>query len=60
MQNIHVGRYDNPRATGWAGWIEPGDRSWIAFIDLEGHPTFYLERDETGAVVTRDEAGDQT
>lgn len=58
MQNINVRRYSDPKAVGgWAGWIEPADRSWIAFIDTDGSPRFFLERDESGAVVTRDESG---
>ena len=57
MQNIHVKRYSDPTAVGYAGWIEPADRSWIAFIDLDGRATFFLERDATGAVVKRDESG---
>lgn len=57
MQNIHVGRYSNAHDIGWAGWIEPNDKSWIAFIDLDGRPTFFLERDATGAVVKRDASG---
>lgn len=53
MQNITVGRYKNPQNVGWAGWIEPEDKSWIAFVDLEGHPVFFLCRDpNTGAVVS--------
>ncbi len=51
MQSINVRRYSNPKAVGWAGWIEPEDRSWIAFIDLEGRPLFFLNRDpKTGEV----------
>ena len=51
MCNIHIGRYRHPQSVGWAGWIEPEDLSWIAFIDLEGNPTVFLDRDsETGAV----------
>lgn len=51
MQNIVVGRYSQPQRVGWQGWIEPSDKSWIAFIDLEGKPLFYLSRDpDTGAV----------
>lgn len=52
MGNIIVGRYRDPelRKT-WQGWIEPEDRSWIAFVDANGQPTFFLDRDpETGAV----------
>ena len=52
MNNIVVGRYQHPQQVGWAGWIEPEDRSWIAFVDLEGHPVFYLNRDPgTGAIL---------
>lgn len=54
MQDIKVSRYENPKATGWAGWIEPADGSWIAFIDLEGRPRFYLNRDATGRVLPDD------
>ncbi len=51
MSNIHVGRYKYPKSVGYAGWIEPEDMSWIAFIDLKGIPTFYLDRNpKTGAV----------
>jgi hypothetical protein len=51
MQNVHVKRYANPQQVGWAGYLEPEDRSWIAFIDLEGRPVFFLDRDpKTGAV----------
>lgn len=56
MQNIIVKRYDDPKAVGgWAGWIEPEDKSWIAFIDTNGAPKFYLHRDPvTGAVLPDD------
>lgn len=55
MQNIHVGRYSNPQKVGWEGWLEPDDRSWIAFVDLAGRPVFYLHRDpQTGAVLDED------
>lgn len=51
MTDIRVGRYDNPAQIGWQGWIEPDDKTWIAFVDNEGKPTFFLDRDpETGAV----------
>jgi hypothetical protein len=56
MQNIKVGRYEKP--VDYAGWIEPEDRSWIAFIDMRGRATFFLERDETGAIVRRNEDGE--
>lgn len=48
--NVH--RYSNPSDVGWAGWIEPDDKSWIAFIGLDGLPVFFLNRDpKTGAVI---------
>ncbi len=51
MNNIIIGRYFSPQAVGYAGWIEPEDKSWIAFIDLQGQPQFFLNRDQqTGAV----------
>ncbi len=35
----------------WQGYIEPDDRSWIAWIRHDGVPLVYLDRDpETGAV----------
>lgn len=57
MQDIVVRRYPNPTEIGWAGWIEPRDLAWIAFIDLQGRPVFYLHRDpETGAILPDDPA----
>lgn len=57
MQSINVKRYSDPVAVGYAGWIEPADKGWIAFIDLDGRPTFFLNRDpETGAVLSDDPA----
>ncbi len=55
MQSISIKRYPSPRDTGWAGYLEPEDKSWIAFIALDGKPTFYLNRDPaTGAVLPDD------
>jgi hypothetical protein len=52
MKDIIVNRYKNPKEIGWAGCIEPSDKSWIAFIDLAGRPLFFLHRDPTtGAVI---------
>lgn len=60
MGNIVVGRYGPNEGTvepdgsirqNWQGWIEPEDLSWIAFIDMEGKPTFFLNRDENGGVI---------
>lgn len=39
MQNIHVRRYKD--AHNFQGSIEPDDRSWIIFIDKDGHATFW-------------------
>lgn len=39
MQNIHVRRYKD--AHNFQGSIEPEDRSWIVFIDKDGHATFW-------------------
>jgi hypothetical protein len=51
MGNITVGRYHDPAETGWQGWLEPDDRSWVAFVGTDGRPVFFLDRDpETGAV----------
>jgi hypothetical protein len=51
MGNITVGRYADRAGVGYQGWIEPEDRSWIAFVGNDGHPQFYRDRDpETGAV----------
>lgn len=50
MQNITVGRYD-VEGNGYAGWIEPDDRSWILFVTDDHSVEMYLDRDpETGAV----------
>lgn len=66
MCNIKVGRYHKPTdeeraavgpdinfpADRWMGWIEPEDLSWIAFIDADGRPVFFLDRNpETGGVL---------
>jgi len=49
---IKVGRYGQPEKVGWLGWIEDEERTWVAFIDLEGRPKFFLNRDpKTGAVI---------
>ena len=51
MGNITVGRYADPDSVGYAGRIEPEDRSWITFVGNDGAAQFFLDRDpETGAV----------
>ena len=59
MQNIAVHRYANPETQRiWQGYIEPDDKSWIAFVDAKGHVSLFDDRDETGAIVSeRDETG---
>jgi hypothetical protein len=49
--NITVGRYDDPASTGWQGWIEPDDRSWIMFVANDGHPVAFLNRAPDGTVL---------
>lgn len=60
--HIRVGRYSKESVDGvpgvgvhWQGWIEPSDKSWIAFIKVDGTPVFFLNRDpKTGAVLPDD------
>lgn len=55
MQSISIKRYPKPTLIGWAGFLEPADKLWIAFIDLDGRPTFFLNRDpESGCVLPDD------
>lgn len=35
---------------GWAGWIEPADRSWIEFVGVDGSRLRFDSRDASGAV----------
>jgi len=52
MQNISVHRYENSEDTGWQGYIEPDDLSWIIFVDLTGKVYLFDKRDPiTGAVL---------
>ena len=47
---IKTGRYKRPDLTGWLGWIEPEDKSWIVFVDLDHSAMVFLDRDPvTGA-----------
>lgn len=49
MPNIEVHRYAE-RPAGWAGWLEPADRSWIMFIHEDGSVWACMNRDPvTGA-----------
>ena len=53
MSNLTIGRYDDESITkDWAGWIEPGDKAWIIYLDADGNPAlYYPQRDTTGAVI---------
>jgi hypothetical protein len=48
--NLNIRHYSNPNAVGYLGWIEPEDKSWIVFIDLDGKAVFFGERDPDGGV----------
>jgi hypothetical protein len=51
MGNITVGRYADPASAGYQGWLEPDGKSWIMFVDRDGRPVVFLDRDPaTGAV----------
>lgn len=59
MQNISVTRYAHPRAVGWAGYIEPADKSWIAYIGLDGRPRIFLHRDPQSGAILPDDPGER-
>ena len=47
---IKTGTYKNPQDTGFLGWAEPDDRSWILFIRTDGSPVLFPKREPSGAV----------
>ena len=53
MSNLTIGRYDHESITkDYAGWIEPGDKAWIIYLDAAGRPAlYYPEREANGAVI---------
>ena len=54
MDNIKIGRY-SALTEGWAGWVEPEDKSWIVYIQSDGTPIVYLNREpDTGAIIFPD------
>lgn len=59
MQSIRVHRYPDPKAIGWAGYIEPEDRAWIAFVGLDGVPRFFLQRDPASGAVLPDDSAER-
>ena len=58
MQNVKITRYSRPLETGWAGYLEPEDKSWIAFIGLNGVPRFFLNRDPASGAIMPDDLAD--
>lgn len=43
-------RYSDPSSTGWQAALEPADRSWIVYSDLDGHVRMFV-RDRFDAAV---------
>lgn len=41
MQQIHVKRYNESKAVGYQGSIEPEDRSWVLFVRSDGEPSLF-------------------
>lgn len=62
MGNIEVGRYTPETGTilpdgsikqNWKGWIQDEEKTWIAFIDMDGVPHFFLDRcKDCGGILT--------
>jgi hypothetical protein len=51
MNEIKIHRYDGEGgAGGFAGYVEPSDKSWILFIGNDGAPLFYPHRNPDGGV----------
>lgn len=44
MSPIKIARYSHPVSAGWAGWIEPKGKGWIAYVHLDGELTAFLSR----------------
>jgi len=49
MPRIEVGRYADPKAVGYQGWIIPEDHSWNLFVTTEGHVEIHT-RDSEGSL----------
>ena len=49
MQNIHVRRYKDAHA--FQGSVEPEDRSWVVFVDKDGHATFWRRAELAGVAI---------
>jgi hypothetical protein len=50
-QPLLLRRYAHADTTGWQGVLEPADRSWILFSDLDGRPRLFLLRARGGATL---------
>jgi hypothetical protein len=46
--SLRLRRYADAASTGWQGSLEPADRSWILFSDLDGRPRLFLSRSPNG------------
>ncbi len=55
MQDISVKRYKHPKRHGWAGWMEPQDKSWIVFVGTDGRPIIFLNRDPVSGCILDDD-----
>ena len=44
-------RYIHAASSGWQGALEPSDRSWILFSDIDGRPLLFLSRARDGAAL---------
>ncbi len=54
MNDIEIHEYKGE--TGYRGYVQPLDKSWILFIGNDGTPEFYPDRDpETGAILTAED-----
>lgn len=52
METIGLGLGSYTGETGYRGWVEPADKSWILFVRDDGTPELYTNRDpETGALI---------
>lgn len=46
MEPIDVQEYGRGPAAGYVGYFEPRDRSWIVYVDVEGMPALFAEREQ--------------
>lgn len=46
--SLRIHRYRHANAAGWQGYMQPADKSWLLYVDLDGHCRFYLSRASSG------------